>query len=319
MTRHLADGELRRVDLASESGGLPISLMAAIEAEGGLWGAGESTTDATAIVEGARRVGAVALRLDARDLSFLEALPGVRYLHLRSDGRPKLDAIAKLGDLRGLILETSALRGELDPLAFPNLRWLRVGLGGKGGARALPSIHRGHPRLEWLSVSEVRARSVAELVAGFPNLRQLSIHFAGALRTLGDLAVATPRLAVLRLQLTGIATLDGLDANEQLEVLDVMGGRVSDLGPVGRSQRIRYARLLTPGASTIEPLRGHPGLRMLELSLSGQPSTVVLDTIQGLVAVGRGARFEGPIAQADLFELPRDNPLRVEWAEVMRR
>lgn len=319
MTRRPADRELRRVDLASESGGLPISLMEAIKAEGGLWDAGDPSTDPTAIVEHARRVGAVALRLDARNLSFLEGFPGVRYLHLRSDGRPKLDPIAQLRDLRGLILEPSALRGELDPLAFPNLGWLRVGLGGKGGARILPSILRGHPQMAWLSVSEVGARSVAELVGGFPNLRQLSIHFADSLRTLGDLAGATPKLAVLRLQLTGIASLDGLEANEQLEVLDVVGGRVSDLGPVGRSPTIRYARLLTPRASSIEPLAGHQGLRMLELSLSGQPSTGILDTIPGLVAVGRGAQFAGPITQADLFELPRNHPLRVEWGQAMQR
>lgn len=139
MPRPFADRELRRVDFASDSGGLPISLIEAIEADGGLWDAGDFYTDPAAIVEGARRVAAMALRLDVRDLSFLEALPDVRYLHLRSDGRPALDPIARLRDLRGLIVETSALRGELDPMAFPNLEWLRIGLGGKGG-RA--SCHR---------------------------------------------------------------------------------------------------------------------------------------------------------------------------------
>lgn len=159
---------------------------------------------------------------------------------------------------------------------------------------------------------------MGELVGGFPNLSHLSIHFTD-LRTLGGLAAATPKLAVLRLQLTQIASLDGLEANEHLEVLDVMGGQVSDLGPVGRSPTIRYARLLMPRTSSIEPLAGHPGLRMLELSLSDQPTTGILDTIPGLVAVGRGAHFEGPVGQADLFELPRDHPLRIEWDEAMRR
>jgi hypothetical protein len=249
----------------------------------------------------------------------LADLPELRYLHVRTDGRPALDPIAGLGDLRALILATGALRGSLDPLAFAELRWLRLGLGGKGGAAALPAIERGHPRLQWLAISETRARSALELVGNFPALTHLSIWFADYLRELGNLAAATPGLEALRLQLTQVRSLSGIEALPSLEVLDIMGGRVSDLGPLAGAGGLRYARVLTPRVISIDPLRGHQALRMLELKIDCQPDTSVLDTIPGLVAVGRGKDFEGPIAQADLFELPRDNPLRVEWGEAMRR
>jgi hypothetical protein len=311
--------ELRRVDLTTESGGLPASLTNAIDADGGLWEAGDYYTSPGAIVEQARAAGAVALRLDVRDLSLLVELPELRYLHVRSDGRPVLDPIAGLRDLRALILETGALRGSLDPLAFGELRWLRLGLGGKGGAAVLPAIERGHPRLQWLSVAETRARTARELVGGFPALAHLSIWFADYLRDLGDLATATPGLEVLRLQLTQVRSLTGIEALPSLEVLDIMGGRVTDLAPLAGARRLRYARILTPRVVSIDPLTRHPTLRMLELKVAGQPDTEVLDTIPGLLAVGRGRAFEGPIKQADLFELPRDHPLRVEWGEAMRR
>jgi hypothetical protein len=319
MARASLRRELRRVDLSADSAGLPVSLMEAIEAEGGLWAAGDHYTEPTAIVEGAQRVGAVALRLDVRDLSFIDGLPGVRYLHLRSDGRPVLDPIAGLRDLRALIVETSAIRGELDPLAFPGLEWLRIGLGGKGGAGVMPSIQRGHAGLRWLAITETRIKRVSELVGGFPRLTHLSIWYADFLKELGDLAAATPELAVLRLGITQIASLDGLDALAELQVLDITGGKVTDLEPIGRSRGLRYARVLLPRATSIEPLVGHPALRMLELTLAGEPSSEALDAMPGLVAVGRGARFEGPIRQADLLALPSDHPLRVEWRAAMRR
>src|SRR5439155_4721404 len=102
--------ELERVDLARDSRpGLPPSLIDAIEADGGLWYAGDYYTDAASVVARAREVNALALRLDFRDLSLLEELPNVRYLHLRSDGRPPLDPVAGLKKLRALILGVSAL------------------------------------------------------------------------------------------------------------------------------------------------------------------------------------------------------------------
>src|ERR687891_1956643 len=146
--------QLTRVDLTADTAGLPPSLTAAMEGDGGLWSASDAYTMADDVVETARRVGAVALRLDFRDLTLLEALPGIRYLHLRSDGRPRLDPVAALAGLRALIIETRGLRGDLDPLGLPDLHWLRIGLGGKGGAAVLPALERGHARLEWSALRE---------------------------------------------------------------------------------------------------------------------------------------------------------------------
>src|SRR5256885_16357099 len=103
--------ELERVDLSAEPTSLPPSLVEAIEADGGLWYAGDYYTDAASVVGRAREVNALALRLDFRDLSLLEKLPKVRYLHLRSDGRPPLEPLAGVKKLLQLILGASARRG----------------------------------------------------------------------------------------------------------------------------------------------------------------------------------------------------------------
>lgn len=292
--------------------------MDAIEADGGLWYAGDWYTPVDEIVRQARDARATALRLDARDLSFLAELPDVRYLHVRTDGRPVLDPIAGLRGLRALILEVGAIRGDLDPFAFPELRWLRTRLGGKGAEKTRELLGRGHPTLEWLALNETRAKSVAELLGGFPRLSWASIGFADVLRSLGPLPDLTPQLRGLSLRLTKISSLEGIDRLPALEVLEVLGGDVADLGPVGRSRHLRYARLLCPDAASIEPLRGHPRLRILELKLSGEPDTTVLDSMPELVAVGRGTGFTSPIRQTDLFEVPRDDPRRVEWQEALR-
>jgi hypothetical protein len=165
-----------------------------MESDGGLWQASDAYTSADEVVETAQRVGTVALCLDFRDLRLLERLPGIRYLHLRSDGRPELGPIAALTGLRALILETSALRGDLDLVVFPELRWLRIGLGGKGGAAVLRAIQRGHAGLEWLNLNETKARSATDACAGFPNLRVLRIGYADHMREPGGLAVAVPKL-----------------------------------------------------------------------------------------------------------------------------
>lgn len=292
--------------------------MAAMETDGGLWSAGDAYTTADEVVETARRVGAAALRLDFRDLTLLEALPGIRYLHLRSDGRPRLDPVAALTGLRALIIETGGLRGELDPLGFPDLRWLRTGLGGKGGAAVLPSIARGHARLEWLALREVKAHVATDLCAGFPGLRVLRIAFADYLRELGDLAAATPNLEKLALDLTQIRSLDGLGGLHRLETLELFGGRVRDLGPLGPLRGLRYARLELPDLESIEPLRGHPSLRMVALTMAGEPDLSVLASMPGLAAVRRGKRFEQPVPWPEPGELPASDPLRVEWSRAMR-
>jgi hypothetical protein len=309
---------LARADImGGDTGGLPSSLLDAVGAEGGLWYASDAYTDAADIVAKAREVGAVALRLDVRDLSLLEELPGVRYLHLRSDRRPSLDPVASLRGLRALIIETSALVGQLDVVGFPDLRWLRLSVGGKGGAAALHTMARGHPTLEWLAVSETRSKTAAAIAAGFPRLRSLRIHFADILRELGSLGDAAPGLLSLELMLTDIRSLVGIEELADLQALDVFGGPLADLAPLRDLRRLRYARLLVPRVTSIEPLRDHPSLRMLELSMAGEPQPDVLSSMAGLVAVGRGRRFEGPIRQLDLFALAPDHPLRREWRRAL--
>jgi hypothetical protein len=310
--------QLTRVDFTEDSAGLPPSLAAAMEADGGLWSAGDAYTSAIEVVEMARRVGAVALRLDFRDLTLLEALPDIRYLHLRSDGRPRLDPVAALAGLRALIIATRGLRGDLDPLGFPDLHWLRIGLGGKGGAVVLPALERGHPRLEWLALREVKARVVTDVCAGFPQLRVLRIGFADHLRALGGLADATPFLEKLTLELTQIRALDGLAGLHGLNTIELFGGRVKDLTPLRSLGRLRYARLELPDLESIEPLREHPSLRMVSLTMAREPDLPVLASIPGLVAIRRGKGFEQPVPWPDLSELPANHPLRIEWSRAMR-
>jgi hypothetical protein len=261
--------ELERVNFATDARpGLPPSLVDAIEADGGLWYAGDYYTDAPSVVARAREVNALALRLDFRDLSLLEELPKVRYLHLLSDGRPPLGPVAGLTKLRALVLGVSAIRGELDLAAFPQLRWLRASLGGKGGEALRESLSRGHPRLEHPSFTEVRDRTLDELVQGFPRLRHLRVHFADHLRTLGDLGPVARTLRGLDLDFTGLRSLDGIEVLRKLEMFRLYGGKVTDLQPLATLRSLRYAELDTGvGVGSLQPLRGHQELRMLALSL----------------------------------------------------
>jgi hypothetical protein len=317
--RHpLGTMELSRVDLRARPQWLPISLVDAIEADGGLWSAGDYYTDADAVVARAREVGARALRLDFRDLSLLESLPEVRYLHLSSDGMPAMDPVASLRGLRALIIETKAMRGALDPLSFPDLRWLKVSVGGKGGLAVLPSILRGHPRLEYLSIAEMTFRTVAELCPGFPSLRVLKVVYGDRLRSLGSMDAVAASLRVLDLHLTAIRSLDGAESLANLEALSLFGAKVTDLTPLRGLQHLRYALLLTAVAS-LRPLAGHPSLRMLELLQHGQDEDLsVLDTLPNLVAVGRGKSFVGETRFPDINDLARDDPLRLEWLDAFR-
>jgi len=310
--------ELERVDLTTERG-LPPTLLDAIEAAGGLWYAGDNYTDAAAVVARAREVKAVALRLDFRDLSFLEELPSLRYLHLRSDGRPPLDPVAGLTSLRALILDVSAIRGEIDLAGFPHLRWFRGSLGGKGGEALRESLSRGHPRLEHLSLTSGRVRTLEELVAGFPRLRHLRVHFADHLRAPGDVTPAARTLRGLDLDLNvGLRSLDGIEELRRLEMLRLHGGKVTDLRPLAAIRSLRYAELATgAGIASLEPLREHPKLRMLALGAVQDGDLSPLETIPDLVAVGRGSSFVGEPAYPDLAALPRDHPLREEFRRAV--
>ncbi|MFL5916311.1 MAG: hypothetical protein ACJ752_11855 [Gaiellaceae bacterium] len=307
-----------RVDLTKEPVGLPPSLVEAIEADGGLWYAGDYYTDAASVVSRAHEVEALALRLDFRDLSLLEELPNMRYLVLSSDGRPVLDPLSGLKKLRALILHVSALRGELDLQAFPQLRWLRASLGGKGGEALRQSLSRSHPRLEHLSLTEVRARRLDELVGGLPKLRHLRVHFADHLRTLGDLGPIAQTLRGLDLDLTGIRSLDGIQVLQKLESFRLLGGKVTDLEPLAALPSLRYAELDTGiGIASIDPLRNHPALRMLALSLVRDGDLSPLETMPELVAVARGSRLVGEPRLPDLAKLPRVHPFRQEFRRAV--
>jgi hypothetical protein len=121
---------------AGDTGGLPPSMLDAIADAGGLWYAGDYYVKPAVIVRTAREAGVRALRVDARDLSWLGELPELEFLHVRTDGRPPLGPIGTLGGLRGLTIEVGALREAVDLRAQPHLRWLKMPLSGKGGAAA---------------------------------------------------------------------------------------------------------------------------------------------------------------------------------------
>jgi hypothetical protein len=307
-----------RIDLANDTAGLAPSLTAAIEAAGGLFAAGDAYASADEVVLAARSQHAVALRLDFRDLSLLHALPFVRYLHLRTDGRPRIEPIAALHDLRALIFRVGALRGEVDLQGFPELHWLGVSLGGRGGVRMLSALNRGHSRLQWLSVREVTARTASGLCHSFPQLRVLRIGFADHLRQLGPLSEVTPQLRKIALDLTQVRDLDGLSRLRHLETVELYGGRVRDLAPLASLPALRYARLELPDLESIEPLRHHPSLRMLALTMACEPDVSVLESMPNLVAVRRGRNFTQPVRWPDLGDLAEHDPLRVEWSRVMR-
>jgi hypothetical protein len=310
-------GTFARVDTATDSAGLPVSLLEAIDADGGLWAAGDHYTDGPTVVGEVRRVRARALRLDFRDLAILRDLPDVRYLHLRSDGRPDLAPVASLRQLRALIVETSALRGDLDPLDFPELRWLSLSLGGKGGRALLPSVQRGHPGLRHLQLVEVPFRTIEEAASGFPELEHLRIAFADRLRAVGDLRAVASSLRGIVLNLTQLRSLDGIEGLQRLETLSIMGGQVSDVAPIAAMPSIRYLSLDTVPGVSLEPLRGHENIRLLALSLVTDPDLAVLETLPGLIAVSRGPRLAAETRWPDQRRQPHDDPLHREWRRAI--
>jgi hypothetical protein len=297
---------------------LPASLFDAIDAAGGgIWWAGDYYADAATIVRRTREVGTRALVLDARDLSFLAELPDLRYLYLRSDGRPVLDPVAALTELEALLLGVGAIRGELDVFTLSRLRWLRLSLGGKGGKAIADRFPAGHDALEWLSIQEVPFRTIADAAPAFGRLRHLRLFFADHLRVPGDLSSLAPTLRGLQLYLTGIRTLTGLDVLDGLEALSVVGGKRIDLAPIGAMPSLRYLQAETGDGVSLEPLRGHPGLRMVSISKVNDPDLSVLDTLPNLVAVGRGPRLEDPTRWPDITSGGVDPLLAREWRRAI--
>ncbi len=296
---------------------LPARLASELEAAGGLWWASDYYTRPEEVIAHVQETGAKALRLDFRDLSLLDSMPDLQYLFLRSDGIPEVTPIGGLRHLRALLVATRGMRGTLDPLAFPELRWLQIGLGGKLGPTTATAIERGHAGLEWLALTETRVRTVTDLCGRFPSLRVLRIGFADYLRHLGRLVAASPRLEKLSLHLAPIESLDGLAGAHALTTLDLQGGRVTDLAPLREIPTLRYAKILQPRLESIEPLRGHPGIRMLSLVMAREPDPGVLASLPNLVGVVHGKGFEQEVPWPDLIRLGPGDPLRREWFAAM--
>lgn len=230
------------------------TLVAELKACGGLWVAGDAYTRASEVVVQARDHRVAALELDFRDLSLLAELPDLLHLEVSSDGRPVLDPVAGLARLRSLTLRPSALRGELDPLAFADLRWLTVPLGGKGGAAVLPSILRGHPGLQHLQVRETKATTVAELVAGFPKLESFAMSYADHVRTLGDLSPVAGTLRELDLWMVpAFGSLEGIEVLTGLERLRLHAAKVTDLAPLDALPRLRHVDVRTADVTIARP------------------------------------------------------------------
>jgi hypothetical protein len=295
-------------------GGWPGSLVRAIEDDGGgVWRTGDWYVEPDRIVERVREVGTRGLRLDARDLSFLVRLPELRFLWLATDGRPVLDPLASLANLEALLIHAGGMRGAFDPFALARLRWLRVSLGGLVGRTIADRLPAGHVGLEWLSVTEVPHRSIAEIISGFPSLRHVRIHFADHMRRVGDLTRVAERLRGLEIDITGLRSLDGLEALLRLEVLSLAPVPEGSLETVAAMRSVRYANLLRRDLS-IEPLRGHPGIRMIWLNGVTPDAIAVLESMPSLVAVG-GAPKDLSMPWANLRT---DERARAEWFGAIR-
>ncbi len=223
---------LRRDDVTLLRRELPEDLVVEAEAGGGFWFGGSYYHSEQQVIEGAREHRVTSLRLGFGDVGFLREVPDLRHLWLESDGGVDVSSVGSLTGLRALILDSRSVRGELDPFVLEDLRWFRTGLGGKGGAMLVPALERGHPRLGFLSVRETKARTVAELVSGFPALEEVRIHYADRLRSLGDLSPVAGSLKRMTLHMTQLRSLAGIEVLEHLEALVIYAGPLSDLSPL---------------------------------------------------------------------------------------
>ena len=312
--------DLKRVDIAGgEASGLPWSLLDAIEADGGLWAAGDWYTDPSDIVAQAKAAGAVALRLDCRDLAFLDELPDVRYLHVRTDGRPPLEPIASLRGLRALILEVGSLRGTLDlagvsraPVAEDQPRRQ-----GRRGDAADDGRRAPAPRM-----------AVRDRVTGEARRRDHGAVPGPPARSGSTTPTASAgsdrwrrRQAGLRnldVDVVGLRTLDGIEGVPGLEALGVWSSPIVDIGPIRALRELRGLRLWTPRLTSIEPLRGLPRLRFLDVIVDGEPDRSILDSLPALAAIQRRRELDAPLPWADLRTLDQADPLRREWDRLRR-
>jgi hypothetical protein len=301
------------VTRTDDHGGLPPSMLEAIADVGGLWAAGDYYASAGTIVESARAHGVRALQLDARDLTLLDQLPQLEFLHLRSDGRADITPVRALGHLRGLVIDHDAgLRGTIDLSAHPHLLWLKLKLSGKGGAANVPKVLAGHPGILDLRIGEAPMTDLTDLARAFPNLRCLRIFGANRMRAVGEIGPWAASLERLSTVWAPLRTLDELERLHRLSFLGVTFGRMRDLEPLVGMTGMRYLSLLGTVPS-LRPLVGHPGIRMARLSMPADEDLGPLATWPALVAL-IGQRWIAPGPGVPFLEThTQDHPLVAEW------
>ena len=311
----LAAGVVRSDDTA----GLEPSLLAAIEGAGGLWQAGDYYADAGTIVATAQANGVRALRLDARDLTLLAELPQIEFLHLRSDGRPVLDPVAALPNLRALVIEHGALRGTLQLDAHPRLEWLGLKLSGRGGRENLPTFSRGHPGVRYLRLSEVPFASLDEIAAPFPSLRTLSIHGAERMRSVGDVQPWAETLERLWLTWVRLRSFDGIETLRSLRCFGSTFSRARTIAPLAGLPSLAYLSILGTLPS-LGPLTSKAGIRIARLTMPDDGDLSALGTWPDLVAlIGEqwlGPSVPEPVPVPFVESLAVEHPLRTEWVEA---
>jgi len=312
---HPIQGDLRDgVARTTDHGGLAPDLLTAIEAEGGLWHAGDYYAKGPQIVAAARANGVRALRLDARDLGLLRDIPELEFLHLRSDGRPPLDPVASLPNLRALIVETGALRGTIDLSAHPRLEWLKLKLSGRGGRENLDAVMAGHPAVRDLRLNEVPFRDLSALSRAFPGARHVRIFGGDRLRSVGDVAPWRASLAGLGTVWAPIRTVAELAVLPELRYLGLTFGRLETVATPRSMAALRHLSLLgnVPG---LRPLAGHPGLRIVRLSEPEDGDFGPLRELPALAALIGRPQDERDLGVPFLEELPADDSLVREWRQ----
>jgi hypothetical protein len=303
----LAAGVVRTEDVGDDP-----ALVEAIGAAGGMWQAGDYYADPATIVATARANGVRALRVDARDLSFLSELPELEVLHLRSDGRAVLDPVASLPNLRALLIEHDALRGKIRLDAHPRLAYLRIKLSGRGGRENLPGFLAGHPGVRHLHISEVPFGSLDEVAEPFPALRTLSIFGGERMRSIGDVSSWADTLERLRLTFVRLRAYDGIESLRSLGFLGATFTRVRTIAPLADLRSLTHLSILG-SLPSLSPLVGRAGVRIARLTMPDDQDLSPLATWPHLVGL-IGEQWLGRDVPVPYLEhLPHGHPLHAEW------
>jgi hypothetical protein len=297
---------------AEDTEDLDPTLLALIEAAGGLWHAGDYYADPATIVASSRANGVRALRLDARDLTFLAELPELELLYVRTDGRPILDPISDLPRLRGLVIHVGALRGTIRLDAHPNLEWLALPLSGRGGRQNVPAFAAGHPGVRHLRLREVPFASLDEIATGFPGLRTLHVDGGERMRGIGDVARWADGLERLWLTWVRLRSFEGIEVLSALRTFGTTFSRTRTIAPLAQLQALRYLSILGTLPS-LAPLAGHPGVRIARLTMPDDGDLSALASWPSLAALIGETWLGGDVPVPYLEQLPSGHPLGDEW------